>query len=310
MTNYVVSTTVNGSFEVPDGGTNTSTSLVLIGRGASGYGQIVANNTIFQLQNFAGPTAPTTPLIGQLWYNSGSNAITFYNGTIWSQVAQTSDLLNYAPLAAFNTVQSEVNNLIATCATQAELANYVTINELTNPTGTTPMFVRADASSAPTQDNSWSVGTSTLRFANIYSVTFQGTATSAEYADLAERCASDMLLEAGDVVILGGNKEITKSAEAFSTDVFGVISTNPAYMMNSTAGDRETHPYVALAGRVPVKVTGTVKKGQRLVTSPIAGVAMAVDISALPNSFVVIGRALADKITDDVGLVEITVGAK
>jgi hypothetical protein len=80
--------------------------------------------------------------------------------------------------------------------------------------------------------------------------------------------------------------------------------------MNSTAGDRETHPYVALVGRVPVKVTGTVKKGQRLVTSPIAGVAMAVDISALPNSFVVIGRALADKITDDVGLVEITVGAK
>jgi hypothetical protein len=310
MTNYVVSTTINGSFEVPDGGTNTSTSLVLIGRGASGYGQIVANNTIFQLQNFAGPTAPTTPLVGQLWYNSGNNAITFYNGTIWSQVAQTSDLLNYAPLAAFNTVQQEVNNLLANAATTADLADYVTINDLTNPTGTFPVFIRADISSSPTQDNAWSIGTGSLRFANIYAVTFQGTATSAEYADLAERYESDMRLEAGDVVILGGDKEITKSTTAASTDVLGVISTAPAYMMNAAVGDNDTHPFVAMAGRVPVKVVGAVKKGQRLITSDIPGVAIAADIQDIPNSFVVIGRALADKTTDDIGLIEITVGAK
>ena len=90
-------------------------------------------------------------------------------------------------------------------------------------------------------------------------------------------------------------------------DVFGVISTAPAVMMNADAGDNKTHPYVALSGRVPVKVIGTVKKGDRLVTSSVEGVAKA---GASSDYRTVIGRALADKNTEDVGIVEIVVGAK
>jgi hypothetical protein len=156
------------------------------------------------------------------------------------------------------------------------------------------------------------LGSSTERYANIYSVTFSGNATSAQYADLAERYESDMPLEAGDVVIIGGAKEITKSTTSFDSEVFGVISTAPAFKMNSEAGDDTTHPYVALSGRVPVKVIGQVKKGQRLVTSNTPGVACGIYANHKPADFItcIIGRALEDKTTDDVGLIEVVVGVK
>jgi hypothetical protein len=338
MTNYVVTTPVNGSFTVPAGATNTATSLVLIGRGASGYGQIVASNTILQLENFAGPTAPTAPLIGQLWYDSGNVVLNYYNGTIWCQLALESDLAAYATLAEFDIVQAEVNALMllltdppagstpipigagGTGLNTIGAPNFVfTVNPAgtgytwTDPASFIPSstnIMHTTTNNVPVTDITFNLGSTTQRYANIYSQLFQGTATSAQYADLAERYESDCLLEAGDVVILGGSKEITKSNEAFSTDVFGIISTAPAYMMNSDAGDDTTHPYVALSGRLPVKVIGQVKKGQRLVTSAIAGVAQAAKLHDITNSFVVIGRALADKITDGVDFLEVTVGAK
>jgi hypothetical protein len=349
MTTIVVSTDVNGSFSVPDGGTNTDTSLTLIGRGTSGYGQIVANNTIQQLQNFASPTAPTTPLVGQLWYNTNNSVIEFYMGS-WSAVAQASDLANYAPLAAFNTISAEVTNLMANAVTTATLSNYVTQAELysgagatavsvtaggtgltavgtagfvltvnstatgytfTDPTTFIPSYanlMRTNQTNVPTVTNTYNLGSSSAMFANMYATTFQGTATSAQYADVAERYESDTVLESGDVVVLGGEKEITLSSTANSEDVFGVISTSPGYMMNSNAGDDTTHPYVALAGRIPVKVLGPVKKGQRLVTSDTPGVAQAAGEDF--TTFMVIGRALCTKTSTDIGLVEVVVGVK
>ena len=93
------------------------------------------------------------------------------------------------------------------------------------------------------------------------------TATSAQYADLAERYATDTPVEAGDVVMLGGIEEITKCEEAVSDAVFGVVSSSPAYLMNSEAGNNDTHPAIALTGRVPVKVRGTGKAGDRIVSA-------------------------------------------
>ena len=136
-----------------------------------------------------------------------------------------------------------------------------------------------------------------------------GTTSGAYYADLAERYESDTPLESGDVVKIGGEKEITKTSTAYDTDVFGVISTDPAFKMNISAGDDTTHPYVALSGRVPCKVKGQVSKGDRLTTSDQPGVAQKADLdNELCSVYAIIGRALEDKKSDDTASIEIAVG--
>lgn len=109
------------------------------------------------------------------------------------------------------------------------------------------------------------------KFGTMYADTFDGTATSALYADLAERYHADAFYEPGTVVVFGGDHELTVTDQEEDTRVAGVISTAPAFMMNSEAGTDETHPYVALKGKVPCKVVGTVKKGDLLVTSSVQG---------------------------------------
>jgi len=133
-------------------------------------------------------------------------------------------------------------------------------------------------------------------------------ATSAQYADVAERFAADEVYPAGTVVELGGEKEITCSMQELSDTVFGVISTQAAYLMNSAAGTDETHPPVAMTGRVPVRVVGSIAKGDRLVS---AGNGFA--RSARPGeatAFNVIGRSLQDKTDTAEGTVEAIVTIK
>jgi hypothetical protein len=129
-----------------------------------------------------------------------------------------------------------------------------------------------------------------------------GSRLQATYADLAERFSADDIYDAGTVVEIGGTREITAVKYELSEDVFGVISDTAAYLMNSGAGNDETHPPVAVSGRVEVKVVGIVKKGQRLVSAGngIARAARNEEVTA----FNTIGRALADKLTDDIGVVE------
>jgi hypothetical protein len=93
------------------------------------------------------------------------------------------------------------------------------------------------------------------------------TSTSAQYADLAERYAADMQLSVGDVVILGGTQEITKCTKELDDAVFGVVSDKPAYLMNADAGNNDSHPMIALKGRVSVKVAGTGQAGDRIVSA-------------------------------------------
>ena len=118
------------------------------------------------------------------------------------------------------------------------------------------------------------------------------TASAAQYADVAERFEADAPMEIGTVVEVGGTAEITEATSEMSQDVFGVISHKPAYMMNSGAGDDETHPFVAMTGRTPVRVVGAVTKGQRLVTSSTKGCARAAQPGESISPFNVIGRAL------------------
>jgi hypothetical protein len=123
-----------------------------------------------------------------------------------------------------------------------------------------------------------------------------GTATAAQYSDVAERFASDSAYAPGTVVALGGAEEITQVNEEGSDEVFGVISSTKqaAFMMNGGAGNDDTHPYIAMTGRVDVKVIGSVNKGDRLISASVPGYAKAATKSEC-TAFNVIGRALTSK---------------
>ena len=129
-----------------------------------------------------------------------------------------------------------------------------------------------------------------------------GSRLQSTYADLAERFEADTYYDAGTVVELGGDKEITAVQYELSDDVFGVVSATAGYIMNGAAGSDETHPPIAVGGRVQVKVTGKVKKGQRLVSAG-NGVARAAKPGEA-TAFNIIGRALEHKTTDELGAVE------
>ena len=131
--------------------------------------------------------------------------------------------------------------------------------------------------------------------------------TSAQYADVAERFEADAPMTAGAVVEVGGTAEITESTSEMSENVFGVISDMPAYAMNAAAGNNESHPFVAMTGRTPVRVTGVVTKGQRLVTSSVKGCARAVAAGETISPFNVIGRALESSTDAGIKLVNCAV---
>ena len=138
---------------------------------------------------------------------------------------------------------------------------------------------------------------------------FNGTATYAKYADLAERYAADATYEEGTVVAFGGEAEVTSAQGYGSTKIAGVVSTKPAFAMNEAAGNSETHPFIALQGRVPCKVVGTVSKGDILVASEISGTATVwLEDSVDPRMTAYIGIAIEDKNTDGEGYVEVKVG--
>lgn len=150
----------------------------------------------------------------------------------------------------------------------------------------------------PDQTNIRSLGNTDYRYSDVWATNFIGKATTAQYADLAERFETDMPYEPGTVVELGGDKEITAVVEPLSDKVFGVISTEPGFLLNGGAGPNNTHPAVALNGRVPVKVIGKVTRGDRLVSAG-NGLAKAA-LQGEASSFNVIGRALESK--DDDGI--------
>jgi hypothetical protein len=119
-------------------------------------------------------------------------------------------------------------------------------------------------------------------------------ATTAQYADLAEKYDSDAEYVPGTVVVFGGDKEITVTNQAGDERVAGVISTDPAYLMNSAGVGLA----VALRGKVPVRVVGPVVKGDSLVTSTTPGAAFSVGRSRV-YAQAVFAKALETSTTDD-----------
>jgi hypothetical protein len=151
-------------------------------------------------------------------------------------------------------------------------------------------------------------GIGNIGSASTYFNTIFAQATSAQYADVAERFAADAEYAPGTVVELGGLAEITCAQTELSESVFGVISTRAAYLMNSGAGSDVTHPPVAMTGRVPVRVIGQINKGDRLVSAG-HGLARAAQPGEA-TAFNVIGRALVAKSDQNQGTVEAIVTIK
>ena len=149
------------------------------------------------------------------------------------------------------------------------VANTFTANGnvvLGNATSDTTAFNgRSSTSITPNLNNTHTLGESSLKWSTVHATTFSGTATTANYADLAELYLSDFAYEAGTVVQIGGEEEVTASTGESNHSILGVVSAYPAYLMNNQL---ENGIPVALKGRVPVKVGGTIKKGDRLVGAP------------------------------------------
>lgn len=189
--------------------------------------------------------------------------------------------------------------LLFTASTNsATFGNNVTVTGRLSVTGN----ITATAPIMPSVTNTVNIGSAGNRFANVHATYLVGTSVTAQYADLAERFAADAPMLPGTVVELGGVREITQAVQELSEAVFGVISTRAGFLMNGDAGDNNTHPAIAVNGRVPVRVVGTVRKGDRLVSAG-NGLARAADRTEI-TAFNVIGRALENKTTDDEGVVE------
>ena len=149
----------------------------------------------------------------------------------------------------------------------------------------------------PDTDVTYDIGSSSKKYNTVYA-----KATSAQYADLAEIYESDAEYEAGTVVIFGGDREITISKEGNDIRVAGVISENPAYLMNSKA----TGLPVALMGKVKCRVVGHINKGDMLSSHPTHnGVAKKTHD---PQVGEVIGKALEDYDSEEIGTINIVVG--
>ena len=133
------------------------------------------------------------------------------------------------------------------------------------------------------------------------------TANAARYADLAEKYTSDIQYPPGTVVVLGGEAEVTRSDGPTSRAIAGIVSTDPAYLMN-TYLEGECVVDVALIGRVPCMVTGIINKGDLLVSSSRPGHACAWTNATNPPAGSIVGKAIENKTDEDPGVIEVLVG--
>jgi hypothetical protein len=153
----------------------------------------------------------------------------------------------------------------------------------------------------PTANLTQNLGTTTSWWNNFY-----GVSTQARYADLAENYQADSNYEPGAVLVFGGENEVTISTQSHDTAVAGVVSTNPAHLMNGALGGPNVVP-LALQGRVPCLVKGPVNKGTVVVSSNTAGVAEALNTTRFQPGCV-IGKSLENIPDDSIKLIEVVVG--
>ena len=134
--------------------------------------------------------------------------------------------------------------------------------------------------------------------------TITGTVTAAQYADLAEKYTADTQYSPGTVMVFGGEQEITQSTSTHDAKIAGIVSTDPAFIMNN---DLENGVLLGLTGRVPCKVKGPIAKGDMVTSSNTPGVACRLN-TAQYTLGCVLGKALEDYNSDAEGVIEVVVG--
>ena len=294
--------------QINDKDINVETSLDLIGKNVYNYGQPIAESFLHLMENFASDVPPREPVEGQLWFDTDDNGIEnfkYRHDNQWKYLPG-----NMFKVLELKDVDGITSHVVTAIMDQGDIIGVVSSEEFSLHTSD-PYY--DDFKYYLPQIDDRLEGQLEIKAGITLKdgLMFHGTATSAQYADLAELYVSDEIYSPGTLVKLGGEFEVTQTTGELCADIFGVVSENPAYLMNSMQTG-VTVP-VALAGRVPCKVIGKIEKGQRLVSSAISGVARGVSKSDLVEAFEwyhQVGRALEDKTTEEIGTVEIAVGQK
>jgi len=298
-------TTAGGHTLVTDTATQTLTNKTLTSPNITGLqlGGVAVTSTAAELNILDGVTSTASELNILDGVTSTASELNILDGA-----TLTTTELNYVD-GVTSAIQTQLNALPQTDGTNASgtwgisisgtaaLATSVTAtaNNTTNETVYLTFVDGATGTQGIETDTNLTYNPST----NVLST----TATSARYADLAEKYTTDQEYEPGTVVVVGGDAEATACSSYSDHKVLGIISTAPAYLMNSTSEGQD----VALIGRVPCKVIGPIERGDLLVTSSTGGHAEAWDPqNVVPGS--IIGKALEAKADSGVGVIEVAVG--
>ena len=285
-------TNVDGVVQVEHGGTGGTTPAAA--RQNIGCGSMAVQN-----KNTVDITGGTVTGITDITVADGGTGASTASGARSNLgLVIGADVQSYSAILSGISSTSGDGLVVRTATNSAATRKFVQGNsiEITNPTGkdgdiTLALALSPSVSSITKAgtDGTGDIGQSTNRFATIY-----GTATSAKYADLAEKYTTDKHYEPGTVIVVaqGGDSEATASFE-LGQRVIGVVSTNPAHVMN----DESTGQAIGLTGRLPVKVTGPIKKGQTIIATP-DGYAIA------GNGQNVFGQSLETNLNTGVKLVE------
>ncbi len=232
----------------------------------------------------------------------GSGALTpnkLLNNSLLFAIKQDFDLLTSGIPYAYDTMQADTSG----CVTNVQYIHDSLIDyNTTLNTSLNTEYLRRDATTTPNADNTYNLGSSGAKWANVYATNFNGTATNALYADVAEiySCKEDEV-EVGQLISICDDEDVDVESELTKSDCdikcIGVVSEKPALLMNSGG---EGVP-VALVGKVPVKIVGTVKKGDVIVSSDIIGVGRSTND---PSEYIFgFAKALESKNSTEVELV-------
>ena len=298
-TGAVSGTTITGTGDI-----STSAQFVLTGAGKGIVFEGATADDFEATLKVAGPSADVVVTIPSLGANANlvttgdtgtvsSTMIT--NGTILNEdIADTQIRAAKLNLASDTLIVDTLTaNTITGTASVAQLVS-LTANDSTDET----VFLTFADGATGNQGLETDANLTYNPSSNLLST----TATAAQYADLAEKYTSDQEYVPGTIVMFGGDAEVTISEDR-TKKVAGVVSTHPAYLMNSHL--EGTSVEVALQGRVPCKVEGTIHKGDMIVAGSTPGVGIAHNDPQLGQ---VIGKALENYNSTETGMIEVAVG--
>ena len=325
---------------IPDGSQNTTFDIIIIGKGFTNYGEIIQENLLHILENFSRSTAPPRPTSGQLWFNSATAELSVRTAAgVWKNLDDVvAGAVADAQIAAGAAIS--LSKLASGTSADIIVANgsgvptYVGMTgDITiSNTGVTALAANSVGTAeirngtVQSEDLSASINITTLSWDNatgdtltVSSLTVTGSATinnlsvstlvttgtsEATYADFAERYEADVAVESGDVMIFGGDNEVTFGDKLADTRVAGVISEKAAFILNSKDSTRDW-ACLALQGRVPCKVMGRVRKGDLLITAEVPRHARAVSGA---KAGTIIGKALGINSKLEASVIEVAVG--